>query len=203
MAGNAGDDRLSEDGALLNVGYPANVMIGRGWFGVFYAAFFMAWGVYKIIERPHGSLVLGILLLLVGISSGVMWLRNWLLARQGAQLRPEGDSNSMKPSDRSGLFSPGRWWGFNGVLRLSVADDSLVIVPVGGWKSRPRSERRIALSKIELLSLRTRSGLFGRPAVLVVELRIDGKRSTFTSKYQDQVQFLNALPAEPSHRRND
>lgn len=59
------------------------MMIGRGWFGVIYAVFFTLWGMYRIVDKPHGlNLVLGVLLLLVGVASGLVWLRNWQNARK-------------------------------------------------------------------------------------------------------------------------
>jgi hypothetical protein len=60
------------------------MVIGRGWFGALYAVFFTLWGVYRIVDQPHGiNLVLGVLLLVVGLASGLMWLRNWQKAQKG------------------------------------------------------------------------------------------------------------------------
>lgn len=100
-------------------------------------------------------------------------------------------------SDVNGLFSPGPWWGFNGVVRLSATDDCLVISPCGGWKAAHREERRIPLRNVEVLSRRTRRGLLGRPDVLVAKIRIDGKDSTYTSKELSAVDVLDALTRAP------
>ena len=57
-------------------------MIGRGWFGTLYAVFFTLWGVLRIVDEPHGlNFVLGVLILLVGLASGLLLLRNWQKAR--------------------------------------------------------------------------------------------------------------------------
>jgi hypothetical protein len=58
-------------------------MIGRGWFGALYAVLFILWGLSRIIEEPHGfNLILGVLVLVVGLASGLMWLRHWEKARK-------------------------------------------------------------------------------------------------------------------------
>lgn len=63
--------------------YCRNMTIGRGWFGALYAAFFILWGAYQIVEHPYRlSRALGAFLLLVGLVSGAMWLRNWRNARR-------------------------------------------------------------------------------------------------------------------------
>ena len=122
------------------------------------------------------------------------------VSRSGERTADLNGASRVAMTDPQGLFSPGPWWGFNGVLRLSVIGDTLLITPVGGWKARRRIERRVALSNVELLGRGTRAGLFGRPAVVIAKLRIDGKLSTLTSKYPDSVHVLDELPAGPVAR---
>src|SRR5665213_282271 len=79
-------------------------------------------------------------------------------------------------------FSPGPWWGFNGVRTLVLTADSLHVLQKRPSSRSMRLRRSIALARIESASWRTSRTWRGE----AVRMRVvaDGHVRGFTSKYQ-------------------
>lgn len=90
-------------------------------------------------------------------------------------------------------FSPGPWWGFNGILTLAIQDDSLYVVrqpwPRGGPGARLL--RTIPLKDVQIAKrgFATRFGLH-----ISARVAIRGGRSKrLSTRYGDGATFLDVL----------
>ena len=88
-------------------------------------------------------------------------------------------------------FSPGRWWGFNGIQRLVLTADQLYVVPQGLALTRGRLRRSLPIAGIQRVSWRTREG-FGRQAVRMT-LSAGVRSRNYTSIYQEGAEFAAKL----------
>lgn len=61
-------------------------------------------------------------------------------------------------------FSPGRWWGFNGIQTLVLTADQIHVVPQGLAFAHGRLRRSLATAGIQTVSWRMRER-FGRAQV--------------------------------------
>ncbi|WP_139195931.1 MULTISPECIES: hypothetical protein [unclassified Curtobacterium] len=89
-------------------------------------------------------------------------------------------------------FSPGPWWGFNGVDVLELDDVSLVR---RRFKLlRGRVPTAVSLSSVALVSVEVRSRKRGGDAQWVrMVLLLGGARRTFTGRVRDGRPFAQAL----------
>lgn len=94
-------------------------------------------------------------------------------------------------------FSPGPWWGFNGVLTLAIQEKFLYVIrqpwPPGGPGARLL--KRIPLDDVEIVKRGSAQRWFGQHTF--ARLAVRGGRSMYLStKYSDGVTFLDALVEE-------
>ena len=88
-------------------------------------------------------------------------------------------------------FSPGRWWGFNGIQRLVLTADQLYVVPQGLALTRGRLRRTLPIAGIQRVSWRTQER-FGRQAVRMT-LSTGVRSRNYTSIYQEGAEFAAKL----------
>lgn len=92
-------------------------------------------------------------------------------------------------------FSPGPWWGFNGILTLAIQNESLYVVrqpwPQGGPGARLL--RTIPLEDVEIVK-RRRSTRFGLHISARVAVR-GGRSMLLSTRYNDGDAFLDLLPS--------
>jgi hypothetical protein len=88
-------------------------------------------------------------------------------------------------------FSPGRWWGFNGIQTLVLTADHVHVVPQGLALTRDRLRRHLATADIETVSWRMLER-FGRKVVRMT-LEAGGKSRNYTSKYQNGADLATEL----------
>jgi hypothetical protein len=88
-------------------------------------------------------------------------------------------------------FSPGPWWGFNGVRTLVLTADSLHVLQKRPFSRSMRLRRSIALASIEQASWRTSRTWTGEE----VRMRVvaNGHVRGFTSKYQQGADLARRL----------
>lgn len=87
-------------------------------------------------------------------------------------------------------FSPGPWWGFNGVRTLLLTDRRLIAVPRPDWRRQPPS---YDLTGIEEVSWRRRRAVVGSGHVVALRLHLDSRAKRFTSKYEYAEDFASRL----------
>jgi hypothetical protein len=88
-------------------------------------------------------------------------------------------------------FSPGPWWGFNGIQTLVVTSNHLHVVQRGVALTRGRLRKSVPTDSIRAVEWHVRR-LLGREAVRMT-VTADGWRSTFTSKYRQGVEVAKTL----------
>lgn len=88
-------------------------------------------------------------------------------------------------------FSPGPWWGFNGVQTLVLTWDSLHVVQSGIALTTGRLRRSARLDSIS----GTRARVVGGGRVVRLTLRVKGRRRTHTSMFREGVSFCERLEA--------
>lgn len=94
-------------------------------------------------------------------------------------------------------FSPGPWWGFNGIQDLVLFGGSLHVVQSGVAVTRGRRRQSTPFHALDRTRWRTRRGLPGG-RVVRLSMRADGRRRTYTSKYHEAVGFSEHLMREVS-----
>lgn len=89
-------------------------------------------------------------------------------------------------------FSPGPWWGFNGVDVLELDDVSLVRRRF--TLLRGRVPTAVSLSSVALVSVEVRPRKRdGDPQWVRMVLLLGGARKTFTGRVRDGLPFAQAL----------
>jgi hypothetical protein len=93
-------------------------------------------------------------------------------------------------------FSPGPWWGFNGIKTLVVTRRKLLILQSGFAFTARRDLRKTAKKNIDLISIEgissnRRHTFLGE--VIVLHIRTNRKRHTFTTKYREGENVVQAL----------
>jgi hypothetical protein len=88
-------------------------------------------------------------------------------------------------------FSPGRWWGFNGIQTLVLTADQVHVVPQGLAFTRGRLRRSLATAGIQTVSWRMREQS-GR-TVIRMTVETGGKILDYTSKYQNGADLATEL----------
>ncbi|GAA4264907.1 hypothetical protein GCM10022256_05190 [Frondihabitans peucedani] len=95
-------------------------------------------------------------------------------------------------------FSPGPWWGFNGVDELKLSSDVLTRKHYRVFRGKVPVTS--PLSSVEVVSREVRlDKRSGRPNWVRMTLMIDGARTTFTGHANDGKSFADAL-AEATSR---
>jgi hypothetical protein len=95
-------------------------------------------------------------------------------------------------------FSPGPWWGFNGVLTLAIQDDSLYVVRQPFLQGGPgaRLLRVIPVKDVEVVKRRLTKWF---ATDLITRIAVRGQRSMYLStKYSEGVTFLDVLERKSS-----
>lgn len=91
-------------------------------------------------------------------------------------------------------FSPGPWWGFNGVDDLELSGE--VLTRRHYRLFRGKVPVRFAVRSIEFISQSVRlDKRSGQPKWVRMTLRIDGAERTFTGHFPDGKPFADALSA--------
>jgi hypothetical protein len=88
-------------------------------------------------------------------------------------------------------FSPGPWWGFNGVQTLVLTEDQLFVVQCGFALTRGRLRRSFSMSDIQQLDWRI--GRHRRREAVHVTLKIGRRRRHYTSKYRQATDLARQL----------
>jgi hypothetical protein len=88
-------------------------------------------------------------------------------------------------------FSPGPWWGFNGIQSLILTADQLHVVPQGIALSHGRLRRSLPRAAIHTVAWRTRRR-FGLNVVHMT-LSIGRRRRRYTSIYQEGADLAAEL----------
>jgi len=88
-------------------------------------------------------------------------------------------------------FSPGPWWGFNGIQALILTADQLHVVPQGVALTRGRLRRSLPRAAIHTVTSRTRRR-FGLNIVQMT-LGIGRRRRRYTSIYQEGADLAAKL----------
>jgi hypothetical protein len=98
-----------------------------------------------------------------------------------------GDAPMLALAD----FSPGPWWGFNGIQALVLTADQLHVVPQGLALTRGRLRRSLLTADIQSVNWRTgqRFGL----EVILMTLTMGHRRRTYTSRYQEGADLAAKL----------
>jgi len=103
--------------------------------------------------------------------------------------------NELTGDDRPVLavadFSPGPWWGFNGVQIFVLTTDQLHMVQKGAAFTHGRLRRSIPTSSLEKVDWHIRRR-FSREAVRMT-LKKGSRRRTYTSKYQQGASLAREL----------
>jgi hypothetical protein len=88
-------------------------------------------------------------------------------------------------------FSPGPWWGFNGIQSLILTADQLYVVPQGIALTHRRLRRSLPRAAIHTVTWRTgqRFGL----NVVQMSLSIGSRRRRYTSIYQEGADLAAKL----------
>jgi hypothetical protein len=94
-------------------------------------------------------------------------------------------------------FSPGPWWGFNGVRLVVLTSKALRVYQRGVAVTARRdlaktATRELPLSSIAEVKLRERQRIPGRPTVTMRLTTAEG-RKVFTSKYVQGSKLAQAL----------
>jgi hypothetical protein len=92
-------------------------------------------------------------------------------------------------------FSPGPWWGFNGIQTLVLTSTKLVVFQGGVAFTADKDMRKTArndipLSTITKLTQRRRRGLFGFGNALTFRITMGDRRKAYTTKYVDAGEVL-------------
>jgi hypothetical protein len=88
-------------------------------------------------------------------------------------------------------FSPGPWWGFNGVQRLVLTADRLFVVQSGYALTRGRLRRSFPIAEVQTANWRfTRR--FGFEGVQM-RLKVKGRSRTYSSKYRQGADLAEQL----------
>jgi hypothetical protein len=90
-------------------------------------------------------------------------------------------------------FSPGPWWGFNGVLTLAIQDDSVYVIRQPWLPGGPgaRLLRSIPVGDVQVVKRRFTTWF---ATDLITRIAIRGQRSLYLStKYSDGIRFLDVL----------
>lgn len=88
-------------------------------------------------------------------------------------------------------FSPGLWWGANGVQRLVVTEDHLHVVQVGRALTTGQLAFTASLRDVSSLKYWLRRGLGGQ--VVRLTLEASGAKRSYTSKYRQGVELCKIL----------
>jgi hypothetical protein len=88
-------------------------------------------------------------------------------------------------------FSPGRWWGFNGIQTLVLTADHVHVVPQGLALTRGRLRRSLATAGIQRVNWQMRDR-FGRKVVRMT-VETGGKILSYASKYQNGADLAAEL----------
>lgn len=97
-------------------------------------------------------------------------------------------------------FSPGPWWGFNGVDELELSGDVLTRKHYRVFRGRVPVTS--PLSSVEVVSREVRlDKQSGQPKWVRLTLVIDGARRTFTGHVDDGKPFADALAKATSRSR--
>jgi len=97
-------------------------------------------------------------------------------------------------------FSPGPWWGFNGVDELKLSGDVLTRKHYRVFRGKVPVTS--PLSSVEVVSREVRlDKQSGQPKWVRLTLMIDGTRTTFTGHVDDGKPFADALAKAMSRSR--
>ncbi|MDQ6949974.1 MAG: hypothetical protein M3256_27955 [Actinomycetota bacterium] len=88
-------------------------------------------------------------------------------------------------------FSPGPWWGFNGIQTLVLTADQVSLVPGGLALTSGRLRRRLSTSEIQ--SFDWRMGRHGRREAVHMTLKVGRRRRHYTSKYRQGAELAQQL----------
>lgn len=88
-------------------------------------------------------------------------------------------------------FSPGPWWGFNGIQALILTADQIHVVPQGVALTHGRLRRSLPRAAIHTVTWRTRRH-FGLNVVQMT-LSIGSRRRRYTSIYQEGADLAAKL----------
>ena len=98
-------------------------------------------------------------------------------------------------------FSPGPWWGFNGIQALILTADQIHVVPQGIALTRGRLRRSLPRAAIHAVTWRTRRRF--RLNVVQMTLSIGRRRRRYTSIYQEGADLAAKLAQQaPLPRRS-
>jgi hypothetical protein len=97
----------------------------------------------------------------------------------------------VKPSAITARFSPGPWWGFNGIDFLELSDGILTRKHLR--LSRGYVPVNIPVSRIDSVSYKVRVGKNGQAKWVRMTLRIGWSKKTFTGRIVDGEPFAEAL----------
>lgn len=88
-------------------------------------------------------------------------------------------------------FSPGPWWGFNGIQALILTADHLHVVQQGDALTRGRLRRSLPTTSVQSLSWRTgdRFGL----EVVQMTVKTGYRRRRYTSRYLEGADLASKL----------
>lgn len=98
----------------------------------------------------------------------------------------------MSESRITARFSPGRWWGFNGVDDLELSDGILTRRHFRIFGRRAPTTHNLASIKVISREVRT-DKRSGRAAWLRMTVDIDGSRKIFTGHVEGGEPFAAAL----------
>jgi hypothetical protein len=98
----------------------------------------------------------------------------------------------------SGEFSPGPWWGFNGIKILLVTPSELLILQRGIAFTARQDLRKTGRKSIDLASIKgigshRRRTFLGE--AIVLHIQTNRRRQVFTTKYQEGENVVRALEA--------
>lgn len=93
--------------------------------------------------------------------------------------------------DAAALFSPGPWWGFNGVQVVVLTEDRLHVLQTGTALTAGRLRRSVPLCSVTRCHWRLRRGVRGE--VTRLTFTAGGRTRTYTSKYQQGVELCARL----------
>jgi hypothetical protein len=88
-------------------------------------------------------------------------------------------------------FSPGPWWGFNGVQTLVLTEGQLFVVQRGLALTSGRLRRSLPTSDIQKLDWRI--GRHRRREAVHMTLKIGPRRRHYTSKYRQAADLARQL----------
>jgi hypothetical protein len=84
-------------------------------------------------------------------------------------------------------FSPGPWWGFNGVRTLVLTDERLHVLQRGLFSRRLRARRTLKVADISAVKLRTTD------MVVHMTVATGHRRRWYASKYQQGADLADRL----------